>query len=223
MADTWSDEDYAARYNRLYATPAEEFRACLELLDLSGEDSLVDFGCGNGEFLALAAGRVRSALGVDGSGPQMDEAERRLQGVPGVELVRSSFQDFRPGGRSFTRGFSRKALHHLDDAEKGRFLAAVGPAFRPGALFLLEDGMFFGFGRAELEERWEALMEEAARYYGATFEARREDLAHSFREEFPTGAEDWERLLAGAGFRVLRRIPRCSFYGTLLAVKGELG
>lgn len=219
MREDWSDEAYAAHYNRLYATPPEEFRACLERLHLTGEDSLVDFGCGNGDFLALAAERVRTALGVDVSGPQVDEAERKLKGRPGVEILRTGFLDFDPGPRRFTRGFSRKALHHLTDPEKDRFLARVGPAFLPGALFLLEDGMFFGFERGDLEQNWDALVGEAAAYYGEAWEAKKADILHSFREEHPTGAAEWERIFARAGFQVVERLPRCSFYGTLLAIK----
>ncbi len=219
MQENWSDQAYAAHYNRLYATPAQEFQACLERLELSGQDSLVDFGCGNGDFLALAADRVGSAVGVDLSGPQLEEARRKLQGRPRVEVVQSSFLDFDPGPRRFTKGFSRKALHHLTDAEKERFLQRIGPAFKAGALFLLEDGMFFGFEREELDQRWETLVAEAAAYYGDTWEAKKTDILHSFREEFPTGAGRWERMFQAAGFEVIERLPRCSFYGTLLAIK----
>lgn len=216
---SWSDRAYSERYNQLYGTPAQEFQALLDLLELSGDDDLLDLGCGNGDLLALAAGRVRSAVGVDLSGPQADEAERKLAGWPAVSIVRSSFLDFDPAGRTFSRGFSRKALHHLPDADKERFLARLGPVFRPGARFLLEDGMFFGYGREDLEARWEALMEEAARYYGDSWESKKEDIVHSFRAEFPTGEARWREILEGAGFRIEASVPRCSFYGMLLAVK----
>jgi len=219
MEENWSDKDYAAHYNRVYATPEEEFRSCLALLNLSGEDTLADFGCGNGDFLSLAAGLVKAAVGVDISGPQADAAERKLSGKKGVEIVRASFLDFKPGNRRFTKGFSRKALHHLTDPEKERFLLTIAPAFPSGALFLLEDGMFFGFGRSEIEKNWDALMSEAANYYGASWETKKKDIVHSFREEYPTGAGDWIRIFTEAGFDVIRREPKCSFYGSLLAVK----
>lgn len=219
MQENWSDRAYAAHYNRLYATPAEEFQACLARLDLQGADHLVDFGCGNGDFLFLAADRVASALGVDLSGPQLEEARRKLADRPHVEVVQSSFLDFDPGSRRFTKGFSRKALHHLTDPQKGEFLMRISPAFQPGALFLLEDGMFFGFERQDLDRHWSALVEEAAAYYGDTWGAKRDDILHSFREEYPTGASQWERLFDLAGFELLERLPRCSFYGTLLAIK----
>jgi cyclopropane fatty-acyl-phospholipid synthase-like methyltransferase len=221
MRENWSDENYAAHYNRLYATPAEEFQACLDLLAMGPEDSLVDFGCGNGDFLALAADRVASALGVDLSGPQLEIARSRLSGRPGVEILQSTFLDFDPGARRFTRGFSRKALHHLTDSEKELFLARIGPAFQPGALFLLEDGMFFGFEREELEANWDVLVAEAQAYYGDSWEAKKPDILHSFRNEFPTGVRRWERIFEKAGFTVTERRARSSFYGTLLAVKRQ--
>lgn len=217
--DQWSDRAYAERYNTLYATPAPEFQACLDRLQLAKDDALVDFGCGNGEFLELAARLVRTAVGVDASGPQVEQARRRLAHVPNVHLVETEFLDFDPGGQRFTRGFSRKALHHLADPEKERFLHRIAPAFEPGALFLLEDGMFFGFEREELDTHWDELVSEAASYYGDSWPAKREDVLHSFREEFPTGANRWARLFHQAGFAVKALKPRCSFYGTLLAVK----
>jgi cyclopropane fatty-acyl-phospholipid synthase-like methyltransferase len=219
MHGDWKDKDYAAHYNELYATPAEEFASCIELLELSPGDSLIDFGCGNGDFLLLASGKVKSAVGVDISGPQTEEAKKKLSGCPAAEVELSSFLDFAPGPRAFSKGFSRKALHHLTDTEKERFLLNIAPSFKPGALFLLEDGMFFDFPRADMEKHWDTLMTEAARYYGGGWEAKKKDIVHSFREEFPTGADEWVRIFEKAGFRITRRLPRCSFYGSLLAVK----
>lgn len=219
MDGDWKSGDYAAHYNKLYATPAEEFAACMELLDLKPEDSLIDFGCGNGDFLLLASGKVKSAVGVDISGPQAEEAKRKLAGRPNADIVLSSFLDFDPAGRAFTKGFSRKALHHLTDPEKETFLLNLAPAFRPGALFLLEDGMYAAFSRADLDRNWDRLLEDAAAFYGDTWEAKKKDLVHSFREEFAPGTADWIRLFSKAGFDVVKNQPKNSFYGTLLAVK----
>lgn len=219
MDGDWKSGEYAAHYNRLYATPAEEFAACADLLRLGPGDSLVDLGCGNGDFLLAAAPRVKRALGVDVSAPQAEEARRKLAALPNAEVVLSSFLDFDPAGRTFTRGFSRKALHHLTDAEKEAFLLKLAPAFEPGALFLLEDGMYAEFGRDGLDRNWDRLMADAAAFYGAAWPAKKKDLVHSFREEFAPGTADWIRIFGKAGFRIIENRPKNSFYGTLLAVK----
>ena len=220
MDGDWKDKDYAAHYNKLYATPTQEFGIYVGVLDLNNGDSLVDFGCGNGDFLLLASGKVNHALGVDISQPQVETARKKLASRPNSEILLSTFLDFSPGQRRFTKGFSRKALHHLTDPEKEKFILNIAPAFKPGALFLLEDGMFFDFPRADMEKNWEALMAEAARYYGNGWEAKKKDIIYSFREEFPTGADEWTRIFEKAGFNIKQRLPKCSFYGPLLAVKG---
>lgn len=219
MEGDWNDEKYSAHYNSLYRTPAGEFRSCIELLKLSPGDSIIDVGCGDGDFLLLASGIAASALGVDVSEAQVALARAKLAGKPGTEVVHSSFQDFAPGPRTFTKGFSRKALHHLTDPEKETFFMKLSPAFKPGAVFLLEDGMYFNFGRQDLEKNWDLLLADAAAFYGASWEAKKKDLVHSFREEFATGADEWTRIFAKAGFKVAARMPKNSFYGTLLAVK----
>lgn len=214
----WSDKDYSAHYNRLYATPAEEFRACLEKLELGSSDFLLDLGCGNGEFLELALPGISGAVGVDMSDSQLEQAARRFKGDARVKLVKSAFLDFRPEPGAFTRGFSRKALHHLEDADKPVFFERLGRGFKPGALFLLEDGIF-DFERSELERNWPALMKDCETYYGAGWESKKSDVSFCFRQEFPTGIKAWTAALAAGGFSVIARERRSSFYGSLLAKK----
>ncbi len=218
MLADWSDKNYAARYNSVYATPAEEFQACLDKLSLSGTDSLLDLGCGNGDFLLLASRRVSKAVGVDISGPQADAAEQKLKGAPNARIVRSSFMEFSPAGEVFTRGFARKSLHHLTDPEKRIFFSRLAPAFPPGSLFLMED-VIFDFERAELDKHWDKLLSEAEKFYGPAWEAKKKDVPHTFREEFPTGYPEWERIFGSAGFQIIGRERTNYFYGSLLAKK----
>ena len=216
MEENWKDRKYVARYNSLYATPEEEFRKCAELLHLSPEDRLVDFGCGKGDFLALALETVSGALGIDLSENQLSQAALRFKGNPRAELARSAFLDFIPGPRTFTKGFSRKALHHLTDAEKKFFFTRAGKYFEKKALFLLEDGIF-DFERSALDANWAALMKDCAAYYGSAWGRKKKDVSFCFRQEYPTGIKAWTAALAAGGFKVVKRERRSSFYGSLLA------
>lgn len=214
----WSDRNYAARYNRVYATSAEEFSSCLEQLRLAPADSIIDFGCGNGEFLALALKTASAAVGVDISESQLEQAALRFKDDPRVSLVRAPFHDFTPAAGAFTRGFSRKALHHLSDTEKITFFGRIGPGFKPGALFLLEDGIF-DFERSDLDANWPQLMKDCEEYYGASWEQKKADVTFCFKREFPTGIKAWTAALEAGGFEVAERGRRSSFYGSLLAKK----
>ncbi|MDD5658228.1 MAG: methyltransferase domain-containing protein [Elusimicrobia bacterium] len=214
----WRDPRFVAHYNALYALAAEAARPYLARLALKPEDRLVDFGCGDGSFLALAAPLVGEAVGVDGSPRQIELARLRLEGFPNAKLVRSGFLEFAPRGRTFTKAFSRKALHHLTDPDKEAFLRKSTDWLSPGALFLIEDGMF-DFERRDLEENMPRVMEQARAHFGAAWEAKAGDFLHSLREEFPTGQDFWARALAAAGFRVLERWQKTCFLGGLLALR----
>lgn len=214
----WRDSKFVAHYNALYALSPEEARPYLDRLALAGTDSLVDFGCGDGTFLALAAPLVGRALGLDGSADQVRLAREKLRGLPQAEVVQAGFLDCDLAGRSFTKGFSRKALHHLTDPQKREFLAHVGPSFAPGALFLIEDGIF-PFRRDQLEAHMPQVLREGEAYFGDAWAAKKGDFIHMMREEFPTGAELWAGAFESAGFRVLERWQRNCFLGGLLARK----
>ena len=219
MQADWKDKDYAKHYKELYATSAKEFMPYVEALKLYSEDSIIDFGCGDGGFLAVAAPRVRTALGIDMSKPQLDYARESLAGLPNVELICGGFMDFRPEGRRFTKAFSRKALHHLTNEEKAQFLLNISPAFEKGAVFYMEDGIYFDFPRSEIQQNMPRILKAAEEYYGETWEAKKNDLMHSFNEEFAAGASEWEVFFDRAGFDVILKEPKNIFYGTIIAVK----
>lgn len=220
MAETgdWKDRGFVAHYNTLYGLSESEARPFLTRLDLKPSDSLVDFGCGDGSFLALTAPLVAKAVGVDGSPHQVELARQRLKALPQAEVVASGFLDFDPAGRTFTKAFSRKALHHLTDPEKQAFLRKVGPSFSAGALFLIEDGMFT-FRREELAAHMPQVLSEAAVYFGEAWGAKQGDFLHLLREEHATGQDFWVEALAAAGFLVLERWNKNCFLGGLLAAK----
>lgn len=220
MKENREDRDYAARHNDLFAGPGEEFLRCAELLRLAPGDRVVDFGCGNGDFLDAALRTAASAVGVDQAGSRLAVAALRFKGDSRLKLAKASLLGFDPAGETFTKGFSRKALHRLTDREKGLFFAKTGKIFAPGALFLVED-FIFDFERPDLDRNWPGLMKDCAAYYGASWERRKKEMIFCFRKEYPAGIKAWTSALAAGGFKVIRRSRRSSFYGSLLAEKEQ--
>lgn len=212
----WKKKESADRYNEHYEMPAADAERYLRLLALDEGDAFVDFGCGRGDMLALAAPRVNSALGLDVSPQQLALARERLRGFDNVQLEESSFEAFRPGGRRFTKGFARKALHHLDDGGKTEFFRRVGPAFEAGGVFLLEDAVY-DFDRGELESRMPGLLKEMEAYFGAQWAEKKDDVLHMLRHEFPTGYNAWTAALEAGGFRVVERRQKTSFIAMVFA------
>jgi len=218
MEENREDKKYAARHNDLYSEPGEEFLKCAELLRLAPGDSVIDFGCGNGDFLAAALKTAGSAVGVDPAGSRLAAAALRFKGETRVRLVNSSLLGFEPGSETFTKGFSRRALHVLTDREKTLFFSGTGKSFAPKALFLVED-FIFDFERIDLDRNWPGLMKDCAAYYGASWERRKKETVFCFRKEYPAGIKAWTSALAAGGFKVIQRGRRSSFYGFLLAEK----
>lgn len=218
MSEVWDKKDYVDRYNDIYAPGEKELMAAADLLELNADDDLADFGCGKGDFIASTLRLVRGVVGLDSSPHQIDEARRRFKNEPHVEILESSFQDFDPKGRSFTKVYSRDALHHISDAEKEVFLKKAASAMKPEGLFLLEDAIF-EFPVAGLEANWDALMAEAAKYYGDSWQARKEEITGYIRNEFPTGLPEIKKMAEAAGFKVLKTSRDCMFFHSLLLEK----
>lgn len=218
MHENWTREDYVKRYNSVYPIGEGEMRGYLELLQIVAEDTVVDFGCGQGDMLLFFSQHVKEAVGIDSSRPQAALARARLANSGNVRIIESSFLDCDLQGCKFTKGFARKALHHLTDPEKGVFFARISPYFERNSLFLLEDGIF-DFDRGELQSRMPNLLEEAARYYGNGWETKKKDFLVTVQEEFVADFSAWEQAMSQGGFALVKRWQKTSFYGTMLAIK----
>ncbi|MDO5295832.1 MAG: class I SAM-dependent methyltransferase [bacterium] len=227
MEENWLNDDYVRYYNNSYQTPQEEFAAYLKLLSISSEDTVLDLGCGNGDFLELAAPETKCAIGVDISPLQVSLANERLRQFPHATAICTDFVSCAAALRQqnglppITAIFSRKALHHLTDPEKHAMLQALAPLIAPEAKLYIEDGIFFKFERGHIQENMNELLEECAQYYGKAWEQKRGDLLNSFLNEHPTGIGFWTQELEAIGFKVTELRPRSSFYGGILAKKSK--
>ena len=117
---------------------------CVSLVP-QGSD-LLDIGCGGGLFVAclVAAGRVRSALGVDASASAIATAQAaagRLRArVPGVEVrfEHRRVEEGLPAG-AYGAVSMIDVMHHIPpQAQRGAFLEAAGRV-RAGGVFLYKD------------------------------------------------------------------------------------
>jgi len=216
MQEVWPRKVDAERASELLETDPVEAQALIKRLSLGPEDVFVDFGCGLGDMVFLAARRARKAMGVEPSASRVAEARKRFQGIPNAEIVQASLLEFRSPRGVFTRGMATMSLRRLDDALKCEFFRKISEMFQPGALFLLED-MIFDFDRSELEERTDEVLQEASRHFGFSWDSRKDEFLRVLKEEFPTGFNDWSAALEEGGFLIQDRWQTCGFYGGLLA------
>lgn len=100
-----------ARFDRLYERSAdpwnyrhspyeqEKYAATLAALPAGRFGRALELGCSIGVFTEQLAPRCRQLLALDFSEPAIALAERRVGGLPNVELRRASFPDEAPAGR----------------------------------------------------------------------------------------------------------------------------
>lgn len=218
MKENWQDPEFVEWYNQHLRFENGQIEKYISALQLGEQDSLVDFGCGNGMLLEQAAPLVESAVGVDGSSEQLKKAKERLEGLKNVLLINAGFLDCDLQGRVFTRGSARKALHHLTDDEKLCFFDKISLNFKRDALFMLEDAVF-DFEKERLEENKERLFAEAEAFYAERWNSMKEAFTETIIEEYPTDKKNWEAALAKAGFEIIRYDRITCFYGKILARK----
>lgn len=220
MSEVSKNVDYFKRYNSVNGISAEQLERYLAPLNLSPDDRAVEFGCGNGDALARVADIAAAATGVDISKEQLENARLKLAGRKNILLVESSFLDCRKklGGHSFTKGLSRKALHHLTDPEKKIFVEKIAPLFKKDSIFVLEDGIF-NFDRTQLNEKLPQIVAEAKIYYDAAWPEIEKDFMITILEEFVTDYKTWEAAFNHGGFMMTARKAYSMFYGMMVFKK----
>jgi len=118
--------------------------AAIERLQLAGDETVVDFGCGTGRDAerlldALPTGRV---VAIDGSRQMLDQLETRLAGHGArLRVVHANLREPLDLGLHADAALSVATLHWLPDHDV--VFRSVARALRPGGRFVAEAG---GFG-----------------------------------------------------------------------------
>ncbi len=146
----------AQSYDRL-ADPHEEWgREVFERLELNGDETVLDAGCGSGRVTRLIAERLPNGrvIGVDGSRSMIDKAREQLAGFGDrVELVVSDLVDLKVAS-TVDAVFSNATFHWILDHE--RLFNALYACLRPGGVLEAQCG-----GEGNVAE-WERALEAVA-------------------------------------------------------------
>jgi cyclopropane fatty-acyl-phospholipid synthase-like methyltransferase len=131
------DQSYVDQYDP-HAVP--RMRRLLPFFDLSGGETVADFGCGNGVLLEVIAPRVREYVGVDFSREFIDAAERR-QRARGIKKGTFHCDDLvafcaRHASR-FDAGFALDFSEHVYDDQFLAIFRGIYSALKPGAQLYL--------------------------------------------------------------------------------------
>lgn len=179
----------AGTYDRVSAPQVEWAKALIERLDLSGEEAVLDAGCGSGRVSELLLERLPagSLIAVDGSAAMLAQASERLG--PGVPLIHADLLDLELD-QPVDIVFSNAVFHWIDDHP--RLFSRLAAALRPG-------------GRIEAQCGGEGNVADL--YAAARAVAARRSYRHFLEGVQPNhfaSAEDTEAVLLRAGFEDVR-------------------
>lgn len=139
MARGTTDWD-AKTYNRLAAPQEEWARETLERLPLTGQESVLDAGCGSGRVTRLLLDRLPSGavIGVDGSESMIAEARQSLSGYGDrLTLIHSDLLELTLP-QPVDAVFSNAVFHWIWDHET--LFARLHQALKPGGRLAAQCG-----------------------------------------------------------------------------------
>jgi len=122
----------------------EEIEKILTAINIKKEHTLLEFGCGTGEFTIAAAGRCRKIMATDVSIPMLDFAQRKAgrRDVKNIEFHNAGFLTYEHSGEPVDAVVSQIALHHLPDFWKMIALRRVYSLLKDGGKFYLKDTVY---------------------------------------------------------------------------------
>src|SRR5262245_53316494 len=102
------------------------FRLAARLASLGSPRRLLDYGCGDGTFIALTHGTFGEVVGADIDAKQLDECRRRLGDLAGVSFVRTADLASDAHARAYDVVTCMEVLEHCVNAERVRVLDDLG-------------------------------------------------------------------------------------------------
>jgi ubiquinone/menaquinone biosynthesis C-methylase UbiE len=105
------------------------------LLDLHGDERVVDVGCGTGAAVYALAPTAREVIGVDSDASMIEVARREAPANAGFELADGEQLPFATG--DFDVGTTLRTLHHTRNPD--RLLAELVRVTKPGGTILVVD------------------------------------------------------------------------------------
>ena len=97
---------------------------------------MLDYGCGDGTFLAMAANRISRGVGVDIAAEQIADCRSRL--APLVNLEFATVDDFKTSESSkFRKVFCMETLEHCTSAGVETVLADLERSVHPGGQVII--------------------------------------------------------------------------------------
>ncbi len=197
--DAGEVEAYDERMQKL-RNIREENEKILVSLHIKQDHTLIEIGCGTGDFAIAAAERCSKVIAADVSLPMLEHARQKAKkrDLKNIEFHNAGFLTYEHSGEPVDAVVSQLALHHLPDFWKMIALQRVCALLKQGGRFYLKDTVY-SFDINNYEDFFNRFIEVIRNAAGDEMAV---DAETSIREEYST--HDWimEGLLERAGFHI---------------------
>jgi putative AdoMet-dependent methyltransferase len=179
----------------------DETKAIVQMLGITPEDIVLDFGCGTGGIALNLAKYCRKVIGVDISREMLDilEEKAKEQNIGNIETHCAGFLTYNHDPSvKIDKIVSMVALHHLPDFWKSVALGKLTDILKTGGKLYLFD-VVFTFKSQDHQKAIGQMIQEMRATAG---DSMADEMEVHIRDEFST--YDWimEGLLAKAGFSI---------------------
>ena len=216
----YSDREEILKYDRKMGTIrniAREAETMIKLIDIQPEHSILEIGCGTGEFSIELSKYCAQVLALDISQGMLDFAmdKAKVRGRNNVDFEKAGFLTFDPDERIFDTVISQLVLHHLPDFWKLIALKNINSMLKDGGKFYLKD-VVYSSDTPDFDPFFSQTLQNLPP--GAGDDMRYDIILH-IKKEFSTF--DWimEELIEKAGFRIEEAIYKNGFMATYLCIK----
>ncbi len=192
-------EAYDARMQKLRDI-REEIEKILTALNIKQDQTLLEIGCGTGEFTIASARLCRKVIAADVSIPMLEFARRKAErlDIKNIEFHNAGFLTYEHSGEPIDVVVSQLALHHLPDFWKMIALQRICALLKQGGRFYLKDTVYT-FDINNYEDFFNRFIEFFRNTAGDEMAV---DAETAVREEYSTLGWIMEGLLERAGFHI---------------------
>ena len=192
----------------------KEIEDTIHVIDLQKEDTLIEIGCGTGEFCIEAAKRCKKVIALDVSKNMLEYAKNKAieRGVNNISFVNAGFLSYEHQGESLDLVVSSIALHHLPDFWKLMALKNINSILKNKGKFYLHD-VVFSFDINNFEKAVEGWINQSKD------DRMRKNMSKHISEEFSTTNWIMEEIIEHSGFSIKYKEYKSDFFASYLCIK----
>lgn len=219
LGTDYNDLEEIRIYDQRMATLRDikkEIEDTIKVIGLNKQDSLLEIGCGTGEFCIEAAKKCKNVIALDVSKNMLDYAKNKAlgRGVNNISFINAGFLSYEHQGELLDLVVSSIALHHLPDFWKLMALKNINSMLEDKGKFYLHD-VVFSFDTRNFEKAVEDWINQS------NDDRMRKNMSKHISEEFSTTNWIMEGLIEHAGFSIEFQEYKSDFFASYLCVKNR--